>query len=298
MRSVKQGKGGAKERKKMGLGRGLASLIPDIDSIDNTPSEFFHCDIDEISPNPFQPRRIFAEEELEELSRSIRENGIIQPLLVRRKDTGYELIAGERRLRAAAAAELKTVPVVLKEISDRELLELSIIENIQRENLNPMEESMAYKRLMDEFGFTQDKVAKQVGKSRSAVANFLRLGGLPREIQDALMKNNLSMGHARALLGAANPDQQTQAFIAVIEKELSVRETENLVKKLKAGEAPPAKPPKPPENPRFKTLAKGLTSHFNTKVDIRKKGKKGKVEITFSSEEELERLVNMLGLPE
>lgn len=278
-------------RKKRVLGRGLDALFPDIGSMDTKARDFFQCDIDVIRPNPYQPRRKFAEEELAALSNSIKEQGILQPLLVRRNSNGYELIAGERRLRASKMAGLSQVPVVVREITDTELLEASIVENIQREDLNPMEEAEAYQRLMDEFKMTQQQVAHRVSKSRSAVANFLRLCQLPRPIKESLMENVLSMGHARALLGMENAALQTKVWQTVISKGLSVRQTEALVKKLKS--RPREKSPKPNES-YFQTVAEDLSRRFGTKVNIKKNGEKGKVEIEFYSNDDLDRLFGLL----
>ncbi|MFH2063767.1 MAG: ParB/RepB/Spo0J family partition protein [Pseudomonadota bacterium] len=278
-------------RKKRVLGRGLDALFPDIGSMDTKARDFFQCDIDVIRPNPYQPRRKFAEEELAALSSSIKEQGILQPLLVRRNSNGYELIAGERRLRASKMAGLSQVPVVVREITDTELLEASIVENIQREDLNPMEEAEAYQRLMDEFKMTQQQVAERVSKSRSAVANFLRLCQLPRPIKESLMENVLSMGHARALLGMENAALQTKVWQTVISKGLSVRQTEALVKKLKS--RPREKSPKPNES-YFQTVAEDLSRRFGTKVNIKKNGEKGKVEIEFYSNNDLDRLLELL----
>ena len=280
-------------RKKKVLGRGLDALFPDIDSMDTKARDFFQCDIDVIRPNPYQPRRKFAEEELAALSSSIKEQGILQPLLVRKNSTGYELIAGERRLRASKLAGLSKVPVVVREITDTELLEASIVENIQRENLNPMEEAEAYQRLMNEFKMTQQKVAERVGKSRSAVANFLRLCQLPKPIKDSLMDDRLSMGHARALLGIEPAVQQTKVWQIVMAKGLSVRQTEALVKQMKATPKPKPKVPGPDES-YFNSLADDLARRFGTKVNIKKKGEKGKVEIEFYSNDDLDRLLGLL----
>ena len=237
---------GAKKKRKVALGRGLDALIPDLGGVgtmvDNqTPSkrDYFLCDIDMIRPNRYQPRRTFAEAEMNELAESIRSQGIIQPLLVRTDDVGYELVAGERRLRAASLAGLKQVPVVVKDLTDAEMLEMSIVENIQRENLNPIEEAEAYHRLITEFELTQDQAAERVGKSRSAVANFLRLRQLPDPIKTSILEGALSMGHARALLGADSPAKQTAAWREVVAKKLSVRQTEALIKRINAQETSP-----------------------------------------------------------
>ncbi len=286
-----------KKTRKGGLGKGLDALFPDIgggEDAERPGSTYFECDIDKIRPNPYQPRRDFPEKEMAELADSIKNQGLLQPLLVRETETGYELIAGERRLRAAHTAGLKRLPVIIKDISNAELIEISIIENIQRENLNPMEEAEAYQRLMEEFGLTQENVAARVGKSRSAVANFLRLNHLPEEIKTAIKNSELSTGHARALLGAENPEVQRKAFKQVLARGLTVRETEKLVQKLnKSGQARPEQP-KSREDIYFASLEEDLSRHFGTKVQIRKKGGKGKVEIEFYSSEDLDRLLELL----
>lgn len=252
--------------------------------------QYFQCDIELIRPNPYQPRMVFAEDEIEELCQSVRAQGIIQPLLVRIAGSGYELVAGERRLRAAKMAGLKQVPVVLKELSDHDLLAMSIVENIQRKNLNPLEEAEAYYRLMTEFHLTQEEVSCRVGKSRPAVTNALRLRQLPGTIRDTLIDGTLSMGHARALLGAETPIQQNSAWREVISKGLSVRETERLIRRLKK-----EKPKKHhPEESYFSSLADDLSRHLGSKVQIKRQGKKGKVEIEFYTDEDLDRLIMLL----
>ena len=283
---------GSKVRKKKALGRGLDALFPDIGTIDTKARDYFQCDIDVIRPNRYQPRRKFSEDELTELSRSIKKKGILQPLLVRRNNNGYELIAGERRLRASKMAGLGQVPVVVREISETELLEASVIENIQREDLNPMEEAEAYRRLAEEFKLTQAQVAERVSKSRSAVANFIRLCQLPQPIKDSLAENTLSMGHARALLGADTTAQQTRAWQVVMSKGLSVRETESLVKRLKSEKKKKKKRIPGSDEIYFNTLAEDLSRRFGTKVCIKRKGQKGKVEIDFYSNDDLDRLLN------
>jgi ParB family chromosome partitioning protein len=230
----KKTESGLKKPRKLVLGRGLDALLPDIEPMEDISKEYFACDIGLIQPNRYQPRLRFSENELEDMVDSIRQQGIIQPLLVRKDSNGYELITGERRLRAAKKAGLKQVPVIVKSINDTELLEMSIVENVQRSDLNPIEEAEAYHRLITEFGLTQDQAADRVGKSRSAVANFLRLRQLPEQIKGSIMDGNLSMGHARALLGTATSAQQNSVFRTIIAKGLSVRETERLVKRLKA----------------------------------------------------------------
>ena len=282
-----------KKRKKLALGKGLDALIPGIESEQDKPLDYFFCETDLISPNRYQPRLQFSEDELNELCNSIKTQGILQPLLVRKDDIGYELITGERRLRAAKMAGLDRVPVVIKNISDAELLEMSIVENIQREDFNPLEEAEAYHRLITQFDLTQDQAAIRVGKSRSAVANFLRLRQLPDQIKANILDNTLSMGHARALLGAEAPSQQIEAWRAVISKGLSVRETENLIKKLKAGKKKSKASQSSSEDIYFSDLADNLSSYFGTKVLIKRSGQKGKVEIEFYNNDDLDRLMSL-----
>lgn len=289
-----------KKRKKMALGKGLDALIPDVGLMDDpgkpdAAKDYFKCEIDLIQPNRYQPRTHFSQEELSQLSDSIRIQGIIQPLLVRKQDVGYELVAGERRLRAAKLAGLTQVPVIVKEISDVEMLELSIIENIQRENLNPIEEADAYHRLMVEFDLTQDQAAARVGKSRSAVANILRLRQLPEPIKATIFDGQLSMGHARALLGVDSPAQQHTAWRAVMAKGLSVRQTEALVKSLKDPGSAVAPKEMSSEDRHINSMAEDLSRRFGTKVQIKRRGKKGRVEIEFYSNDDLDRLLMLLG---
>ena len=284
---------GSKIRKKIALGKGLGALIPGIDSDEKGSGQQILCDIGLIRPNQYQPRIHFSEKELEELARSIEEKGVIQPLLVRRDGAYFELIAGERRLKAARMAGLSEVPVIIKDVTDSEMLELSIVENIQRENLNPIEEAEAYHRLMTEFELTQDEASKRVGKSRPAVANLLRLRQLPEQIKATVLNGTLSMGHARALLGAETPAQQKTAWMAVVSKGLSVRETENLVKRLKSQKAPEEKQ-KSTDDIYFSSLQEELSRHFGTKIEIKRIGKKGKIEIEFYSNEDLDNLISRL----
>jgi len=285
-----------KSKIKKALGRGLDSLLPDYgESFENTEN-FLECDTDIILPNRYQPRSIFSEESIAELVNSIKEQGIIQPLVVRKHENGYELAAGERRLRAAKKAGLLKVPVVVRGFSDSEMLEISIIENVQRENLNPIEEADAYRRLIDEFSLTQEQVAKRVGKSRPAIANFLRLRQLPDEIKNEMKNGTLSMGHARALLGAGSEAQQSRAFKTIIAKKLSVREAENLIKKLKS-ESEPEKNKESKmtsEELYFADLAQVLSRKIGSRVQITKRGKKGSVRIEFYNDDDLERIIKAL----
>jgi len=283
-----------KKTKKIALGRGLDSLLPDIEYVESVSKEYFQCDIELIRPNRYQSRMQFSEDELEGMARSIKEQGIIQPLLVRKDDNGYELVTGERRLRAAKKAGLDQVPVIVKTITDTDLLEMSVVENVQREDLNPMEEAEAYYQLIVKFDLTQDQVATRVGKSRSAVANFLRLRQLPEQIKADIINGALSMGHARALLGASNSAQQNAAWRAVVSKGLSVRETERLINRLKAEKKKPKKSSTGSEQRYFLSLAEDLSRRFGTKVQIKRHGKKGRVEITFYNNDDLDRVLTLL----
>ena len=282
------------KRKKMALGKGLGALIPEVETGKEDSKEYFLCDIDLIRPNRFQPRTHFAEEDLKELTDSIKSQGILQPLLVRKDKDGYELIAGERRLRAAKRARINQVPVVLKSVDDNKMLEIAIVENIQRENLNPIEEAEAYHRLITQLNLTQDQASARVGKSRSAIANFLRLRQLPEQIKDSITDGSLSMGHARAILGATASAQQLAAWRAVIAKGLSVRQTETLIRHLKSEKKKPRVSRNRTEEIYLSGLAEDLSRHFGTKIMIKKAGQKGKVEIEFYSNDDLDRLIRRL----
>lgn len=283
-----------KKRKKLALGKGLGALIPDIRAAGDMEVDYFYCQVSLIRPNRYQPRKKFKEKELAALSASIKEQGIIQPLLIRRLDDGYELVAGERRLRAAKLAGYQDVPCVIKNLTEKQLLEMSLVENIQRENLNPMEESDAYHRLITEFELTQEEAAIHVGKSRSAVANFLRLRQLPESIKESIVDGALSMGHARALLGISNKAQQSAVWRAVVAKGLSVRETESLVNRLKKESGDSRKRKEGSDEIYFTNISEELSRNLGTKVKIRRRGQKGKVEIEFYSNEDLDRLLHLL----
>jgi ParB family chromosome partitioning protein len=285
---------GPRKPKKLALGRGLDALLPS-DGGASPSRDYLLCAIDRIRPNRYQPRRTFGEAELAELADSIRAQGIIQALIVRRVTDGYELVAGERRLRAARLAGLDQVPVVVKELSDAEMLEMSIVENIQREDLNPIEEAEAYHRLMSQFHLTQDQAAERVGKSRPAVANLLRLRQLPEPIKQSLAEGALTMGHARALLGLDDPVQRLAAWKAVTTKQLSVRDTETLVRRMKTA---PRKAPRLPEEDseqrQLTSLAEDLARLFGTKVTIQRQGRRGTVQIEFYNNQDLDRLIGLL----
>lgn len=273
------------------LGKGLGALIPEKPSGEPEGKRVFQiCGIEEIHPNPFQPRKTFADGQLQELVESIREKGILQPLVVRRKGEGYELIAGERRWRAAQKAGMKEIPILIKDVGESELLELSLMENIQRENLNPLEEAEAFKKLMDQFHLTQEEISKKVGKDRTTVTNTIRLLKLPQEIKQSLAEGKITMGHARAFLSLDGLEKQRSLLRRLLSGGLSVRQTENLVKKLRTkSHSDPRK-----SNPEWSSLVEELQRALGTKVRIVGKRKRGKIEIGYFSAEELDRIVDLL----
>ena len=278
--------------KRPALGRGLSALIPDAPLAPASNERALEVDIDLLRPNKFQPRTQMDDTRIEELSRSIRSHGVIQPIVVRRTgESGYEIVAGERRWRASQRAGLLKVPVVVRDIPDDQLLAAALIENIQREDLNPIEEAVAYRRLSDEFGFTQEQIAESVGKDRSSVANYIRLLKLPAAVRDQIASNALSMGHARALLGLQDEAAQLRIARDIVDKQLSVRETESVVKRTV--EPPPAKT-EPPKDVHTRAAEERLRFALGTRVQIVRKGKGGRVEIDFGDENELHRIYEQL----
>ena len=296
-----------------GLGKGLDSLITDKVGMNKQPEtktaapkkneksiDGILVNINKIEPNREQPRKNFDEDALLELSESIKQFGMLQPLLVKEKDGYYEIIAGERRWRAAKMANLKEVPVIIRKLSDQEMVEISLIENIQRENLNPIEEAIAYKRLLTEFKLKQDEIAERVSKSRTAVTNSMRLLKLNEKVQQMVFDDMISTGHARALLGIEDLEKQYIVAQKIFDEKLSVRETEKLVKKLQQ-EKEKTTPEK--ENKLDPTLTaichdleEKMKTIFGTKVAINQKdNKKGKIEIEYYSMEELDRIMDLLG---
>ena len=286
----------AKKKFESGLGRGLNALLGDPE-IQGAGEGSVTLPISQVEPGLNQPRKRFDPESLEELRQSIEIHGIIQPLTVRRLSTGYyQIIAGERRWRAAKAAGLAEVPAVIIEADDRKVMELGLIENLQREDLNPAEEARGYKVLMEEYGLTQEQLAQRMGKSRPAVANTLRLLALPEELMAMLEEGTLSAGHARAILGAPSPALQVECAKKVVENQLSVRQTEALVKAVNK----PPKEEKPPVDPMediriyLDALEKDLASSLGRKVKIAHKGNKGKIELEYYGDEDLELLLTAL----
>jgi ParB family chromosome partitioning protein len=274
--------------KKTGLGRGMAALL---EVVADEGASYFSCPIEEIKPNSEQPRKKFAVEKLEELAASIREKGIIQPLVVRKMPEHYEIIAGERRWRAAQKAGLREVPVVIQDVSDDAALEIALIENIQREDLNVIEQAEAFHSLIEKFHLSQEEMARRVGKDRSTVANSLRLLKLPSAIKNDILDERLTMGHARAILSLETNDLMEQARQEILAKHLSVRETESLVKRLKSKRPVRQKTLPAPE---ITAVVDNLKRRFMTKVAIRQSGKGGKVEISFSSMDDLTRIIDIL----
>ena len=259
--------------KRPALGRGLSALIPDAPAAPAASERALEVDIDLLRPNKFQPRTHMDDGRIDELSRSIRSNGVIQPIVVRKTDTGYEIVAGERRWRASQRAGLLKVPIVVRDIPDDKLLAAALIENIQRENLNPIEEAHAYRRLADEFGLTQEQIAESVGKDRSSVANYVRLLRLPTELRDHVGAGTLSMGHARALLGLPDEAAQLRVGRDVVAKGMSVRETETLVKRTIA---PPPDKPEEQKDVHTRAAEERLRFALGTRVRIIRKGKGGR----------------------
>lgn len=279
-----------------GLGRGLSALLSDDDPIlepvQNTDRPNF-LPIESLSPNPFQPRRNFDRAGLDELAQSIREKGLVQPILVRPTNVpeAYEIIAGERRWRAAQLAKLDRLPVVVRELSDSEALEIAIIENVQRKDLSPVEEARGYRRLIDEFSHTQDQVAAMIGKSRSHVANLVRLLLLPAGVQSMIDEGRLSMGHARALIGAEDPAALARR---VVSRGLNVRQTERLVKAVEQKKTKSSAAPGDFKDPDTLALERSIAQNLGLKVEIHHKGEAGQVRIKYTSLDQLDLLCQRL----
>jgi len=280
--------------KRMALGKGLGALIPELEQAEE--KTLLYCGIEEIRPNRSQPRKHFDESKLQELAESIKEQGILEPLIVRRIDQGYELIVGERRWRAAQKAGLKEVPVLVKEVEGRKALELSLIENLQREDLNPIEEAEAFKHLIEESDISQGELSTRIGKDRTTITNALRLLKLPIEIRNQLLQNRITSGHARAILSLESKEKQKELCALIIRKGLSVREAETLAKRWT--EKPKRKATRESSSgdleSQLNSLQDSLKRHLGTKVSITHKGKRGKIEIEYYSPEDLERIVEAI----
>jgi len=278
--------------KKSALGKGLASLIPE-DNFEEDGSSILKVSINSIKPNEDQPRKYFDPEKIAELAESIKEHGIIQPIVLKKEGSIYTIIAGERRWRAAKTIGLKEVPAVIMDLSDKQVLEVSLIENIIREDLNPIEEALAYKKLLRDFELTQEEISKKVSKSRSAIANCMRLLNLDERVQEYLIDGVISEGHGRAILGVDHKDTQYEIAQKVIDEDLNVRQTEKLIKNISNNK--PKKENKIISNPYFKDITEKLEGYFNTKVTLNSKNNdKGKIEIEYYSEEDLQRILDLL----
>ena len=273
---------------KKGLGKGLSALIPESD--DQNDKGIIELKITEVEPNENQPRRDFNQEALNSLAESIKEHGVVQPIIVRKADEGYQIVAGERRWRAARLAGVKTIPAVIKDYSDGQILEIALIENIQREDLNPIEEANAYKALMDEHDLSQDDIAKRLGKSRPAIGNSLRLLNLHDEIKDFLVEGKITAGHARALLGIEDNKKQIDMAKRIIEEGLNVRQVEKIASKKNVKNVPKEK------SAEIIELEEKLRNFFGTKVNLVHSKKRGKIEIEYYSIDDLERILNLPGI--
>ncbi|HDP70100.1 MAG TPA: ParB/RepB/Spo0J family partition protein [Actinobacteria bacterium] len=278
---------------KRGLGKGLSSLIPSVEQAGTGDFQLEQIPVKEIVPNPHQPRKNFNPETFRELVSSVNEFGVVQPIMVRPKGLGYELVAGERRWRAATEAGLEVIPAIIKETTDVESLELGLVENLQRENLNAIEEASAYRELVEKFNLTQGELAVVVGKSRTAITNTLRLLQLPKEVKQLIEEDGLSSSHARALLSLEDKEKQINLAKRIVEDGLSVREIENTVRLLSFSGAKSQKP-RHLQPKAFRTIAKRLGDALSTRVRVKMTHKKGKIEIDFKSLNDLERVFRLI----
>ncbi len=278
-----------------GLGKGLDAFFPKIDV--EKEENVQQISINELRPNPYQPRKFFDEEAIEELKLSILEHGILQPIIVRKSIKGYEIVVGERRYRAAKEAKLETVPAVVRQLSEQQMMELAVLENLQREDLSPIEEGHAYQTLMKKLKLTQEELAKRLGKSRPHIANHVRLLSLPKTVQNYISDGKISMGHGRTLLGLKNKDKLPAIVDKIIKEGLNVRQLEQLIQHLNENVSRETKKEKPPtKNVFIKEQESFLRERFGTNVHIKQKKNKGKIEIEFFSEEDLTRILHLFEL--
>lgn len=276
---------------KNSLGKGLGAILSaTVDDLNTSPA-FIRCGIEELYPNRFQPRKDFNDEAQKQLVASLQKSGIIQPIVVRKTDNGYEIIAGERRWRAAQAGGLSEVPIIIRAASDLEAAEICLVENLQREELNAMEEAQAYQTLIDKFSLSQEEISARIGKDRSTVSNTIRLLKLPREVKTALIEKKITPGHARSLLTLGSPSEQINIMRLIVKKGLNVRETERLIQNISSASV---KSNIVTPDPNIADLERRLSSRMMTKVRIKHGRKRGTIEILFSSTEELNRLINIL----
>jgi ParB family transcriptional regulator, chromosome partitioning protein len=280
--------------KRIALGKGLGALLPEFGQEES--KTILICGIEEILPNRSQPRKHFDESKLQELAESIKEKGILEPLIVRRVAEGYELIVGERRWRAAQKIGLREVPVLVRDVEDRDALEISLIENLQREDLNPIEEAEAFKRLTEEFHISQGELSTRVGKDRTTITNALRLLKLPQEVKNQLLQNRITSGHARAILSLETREKQKELCNLIVKRGLSVREAEALAKRWSKRKArgTVSDQRKGELGSQMNSLQDSLRNHLGTRVRITQDGKKGKIEIEYYSHEDLERIVELI----
>ncbi|MGG7059245.1 ParB/RepB/Spo0J family partition protein [Clostridium nigeriense] len=279
--------------KKSALGKGLGALIPnDVQVKESNKPTVISLNL--IKSNDEQPRKSFDDEKIAELAQSIKEHGIIQPIILNKKDKYYVIVAGERRWRAAKLLGLKEVPAIVMELTDKDILEVSLIENIQRQDLNPIEEALAYKKLLSDFDLTQEELSKRVGKSRVAISNIIRLTGLSDTVKQYLIDEVITEGHGRSLLAIEDPKLQCEIAQKVIDEKLSVRELERLIKSLKVEKQPKEKVRE--LNPYYKDVTERLQNYFGTRVNISNKNNKGKIEIEYYSDEDLQRILEIIDL--
>ncbi|BFH71679.1 MAG: ParB/RepB/Spo0J family partition protein [Paenibacillus dendritiformis] len=274
------------------LGRGLDALIPSLSV--NDDDKVTEVSLQQLRPNPYQPRKNFDEQSIQELAESIKQHGVIQPIIVRSVVKGYEIIAGERRYRASQLLGLPTVPAVIRSFSDQQVMEIALIENLQRENLNAIELALAYQGLMDQFSLTQEELSVKVGKSRSHIANFLRLLQLPEEVKEYVSRGTLSMGHARAIVGVKDTTKVKQLAKSTIDQGWSVRQLEEAIQQLHQKNKPADKPKAVRHDPYLHEVEESLREQFRTTVRIKQNKDKGKIEIAYFSKQDLERLLEML----
>jgi ParB family transcriptional regulator, chromosome partitioning protein len=276
-----------------GLGKGINALFQNVQATQNEES-VQEVKLKEIRPNPYQPRKVFDPGAIEELKESILEHGILQPIIVRKSIKGYEIVVGERRYRAASAAKLEVVPVVVRELSDQQMMELAVLENLQREDLTPIEEGAAYQMLMDKLKITQEEVAKRLGKSRPHIANHIRLLALPSPIRELISEGKLTMGHGRALLGLKNKKNLSPLVNRVLKESLNVRQLEKIVGEMNGNVSRETKKPEKKKDVFIKEQESMLRERFGTTVTIKQSKKKGKIELEFFSKEDLNRILDLL----
>lgn len=276
-----------------GLGKGINALFANLEV--GQEESIQDVRLTEIRPNPYQPRKVFKPQAIEELKDSILEHGVLQPIIVRKSIKGYEIVVGERRYRAAREAKLKAIPSVIRELSDKQMMEIAVLENLQREDLSPIEEALAYQRLMEKLEMTQEQVAKRLGKSRPHIANHVRLLSLPEDIQELITGGEISMGHGRALLGIRKKELIKQVVEKVVKEHLNVRQLEELIYRLNENVSRETIIKKPPKDVFLKEQESHLREVFGTMVHISQSKKKGKIEIEFFTKEDLNRILEILG---